>query len=259
MHPILFSLGPVTLYTYGLAMALAFLAAIGIIFKEAKRENIDTTKLSDLGFTLIISGIIGARILFVIVNLPEYLSKPMKIIMVWEGGLIFYGGILGALLAGIIFIKRHSLPFWQVVDILAPALILAQAIGRIGCFMAGCCYGHATSLPWGVKFTNPNTLAPMGIFIHPTQLYHFFANITIFFLLYYFLRKKRTFTGQIFCLYLCLYPIGRFLIEFFRGDSRTFLIGPINLTQVISIVIFLGGIYLYLWRKSDKKSSIQIG
>lgn len=253
MHPILFRIGPFTLYTYGFMIAVAFLVTISLIYYEAGREGLETAKFADFGFFVIISGIIGARLLYVLTNPSEYLKHPLKIIMIWEGGLIFYGGILAAMVTSIFLLKRYCLPFWQTMDVLAPALALAQAIGRIGCFMAGCCYGRISSLPWSVAFNNPNTLAPMGVDLHPTQLYHMFANLTVFSILFYILRKKRRFTGQVFCLYLCLYPVGRFLVEFFRGDSHIYLLGILNLTQVISIIILLSGIYLYFWRNASPK------
>lgn len=255
MYPLLFKIGPITLYTYGLTMVVAFLAAISLIYHEAKAQGLETAKLADLGFFVIISGIIGARILYILMNPTEYFTHPLKIFKVWEGGLIFYGGILGAMVITIFLLKRYRYPFWQMMDILAPALVLAQGIGRIGCFMAGCCYGRSACLPWAVTFNNPNTLAPIGISVHPTQLYHSFANLTIFSILIFILKKKRHFTGQVFCLYLCLYPVGRTLVEFFRGDCHIHLFGLLNLPQCISIVIFTGGIYLYWWRKASSNNS----
>ena len=167
--------------------------------------------------------------------------------MLWEGGLVFYGGILGGILSTIFFLKKYGLPFWKTMDVLAPPLVLAQAIGRIGCFMAGCCYGKTTELPWAVTFNNPNTLAPKGLHLHPTQLYHSIANLTIFCILFFFVRKRKRFNGQVLCMYLFLYPLARFFLEFFRGDPKIHLIGPLNLTQGFSIIIFLIGVYLY-WR-----------
>ncbi|MBN2373897.1 prolipoprotein diacylglyceryl transferase [bacterium] len=256
MHPILFKIGPLTIYTYGLMIAVAFLAAIILAYYEAGREGMETARFADLGFFVIISGIIGARALYVLTNPSDYIKNPLKIIMIWEGGLIFYGGILAAMATSIFLLKKYRLPFWQTMDVLAPSLAIAQAIGRIGCFMAGCCYGRVCNLPWAVTFNNPNTLAPMSIQLHPTQLYHAFANLTVFMILFYILRKNRRFTGQIFCLYLCLYPIGRFLVEFFRGDSYIYFLGALNFTQGISIIIFLSGIYLYFYRNTSSKSQL---
>lgn len=252
MHPILFRIGPLTIYTYGLAIAIAFLCAISLVFHEGKRAGINTSKLGDLCFIVILVGIIGSRILYILMNPSDYLLQPLKMFKIWEGGLVIYGGIIGAMVAGIVYIKKNALPFWQIMDIIAPALALAQSIGRIGCFMAGCCYGAPTDLPWGVKFSSPNSLAPIGECLHPTQLYHSLSNLVLFVILYYILKKKRAFTGQTFCLYLCLYPLFRFITEFFRGDSRVYLMDHINLTQGLSIVIFISGLYLYFWKRSLK-------
>jgi phosphatidylglycerol:prolipoprotein diacylglycerol transferase len=139
------------------------------------------------------------------------------------------------------------------MDVLAPPLVLAQAIGRMGCFMAGCCYGKPTEFPWAVTFKNPNTLAPMGVPLHPTQLYHSIANLIIFCILFFFIRKRKQFNGQILCLYLCMYSIARFFLEFFRGDIKIHVIGPLNLTQGFSLIIFLTGIALYWWLKTPNK------
>lgn len=249
MHPILFRLGPIRICTYGLMIAIGFLSAIAIIVYTAKRESLNTERLIDLAFFVILSGIVGARLLYVIMNLPEYLRSPLKIINITEGGLVIYGGIIAALIITIILIRRYSLPFWRTVDILTPALALAQGIGRIGCFFAGCCYGLPTQRPWGVIFRNPDSLAPLGVTLHPTQIYHAISNFSIFIILFYILRKRKDFDGQIFSLYLCLYPAGRFIMEFFRADSMIKLFGIINLTQGISLLVILGGICLYFGRK----------
>lgn len=247
MYPILFKLGPITIYTYGFALAVGFLAATWLVYHEAGKEGLDTEKLSNLVFYAILSGIIGSRVLFILMNPSEYLVHPLKIFKLWEGGLVFYGGILGGILATLFMMKKYRLPYWKTLDILAPGLIMAQAIGRMGCFMAGCCYGKSSDVPWAVIFKNPKTLAPIGIPLHPTQLYHSIANLTVFCVLFYIMRKRKSFSGQIFSLYLCLYSLARFWVEFFRGDSRIYIMGRLNLTQGFSLMIFLSGIFLY-WR-----------
>ncbi|MGA1863499.1 MAG: prolipoprotein diacylglyceryl transferase [bacterium] len=246
MHPILFKIGPLIFYTYGFALAVAFVAATLLLYNTAKTEGLDTAKLADLGFYGILSGIIGSRIMYVLINPSEFIASPLKIFMLWEGGLVFYGGIIGGILATVFFLKKYGLPFWKTMDVLAPPLVLAQAIGRLGCFMSGCCYGKPTDLPWAVTFNNPCTIAMRGVPLHPTQLYHSIANLIIFFILYFYVRKRKQFNGQVLSLYFCMYSMARFFLEFFRGDLKIHLIGPLNLTQGFSIVIFLIGIYLYL-------------
>jgi phosphatidylglycerol:prolipoprotein diacylglycerol transferase len=255
MHPIIFRIGPLTLYSYGLALAVAFVVATLIVYNSAKTEGLDTTKLLDLGFYGILFGIIGSRILYILQNPSEFIASPLRIFMLWEGGLVFYGGILGGILATIFLLKKYRLPFWKTMDVLAPPLVLAQAIGRVGCFMAGCCYGKPSGLPWAVTFNNPNTLAQKGFSLHPTQLYHSIANLIIFCILFFFVRKRKQFNGQIFCLYLCMYPFARFFIEFFRGDLKIHLTGPLNLTQGFSIIIFLIGVFFYWRLKINNKAN----
>ena len=254
MYPVLFT---ITIYTYGFALAVAFVVATLLVYNTAKKEGLDTTKLADLGFFGILSGIIGSRIMYILINPSEFLADPIQIFKFWEGGLVFYGGIIGGVLATIFLLKKYRLPFWETLDVLAPPLVLAQAVGRMGCFMAGCCYGMPTELPWAVTFNNPNTLAPIGVPIHPTQLYHSIANLIIFCTLFFFVRKRRQFNGQILCLYLCMYSMARFFLEFFRGDIKIHLIGPLNLTQGFSFIIFLTGIFLYWWLKTSYKAKVE--
>ena len=253
MHPILFKLGPFTIYTYGFFLAVAFLAATWLVCRLAKSEGLDPAKLIDIGFFGILWGIIGSRIFYIFMNFSEYVHEPLKVIKIWEGGLVFYGGILGGILSTIILIRKYRLPFWKTLDILAPALALAQFIGRIGCFMAGCCYGRPTQCPWAVTFKHPNTLAPIGVSIHPSQLYHSFANLMVFLILFNIYKKRRQFPGQVFSFYLCIYSIARFLMEFFRGDKKIHLWGPLNLTQGISMILLICGIFLYRYLRSYPK------
>ena len=138
MHPIFFRLGPITIYTYGIFVAIGFLAAFTLILREAKKEGLFLNLISDLVFWMVISGIIGARLLYVIYEFPSFLKKPLTIFALWKGGLVFIGGVVGGLLTMIIYVKRKKLDFWQLVDIFAPGLALGEAFGRIGCFFAGC-------------------------------------------------------------------------------------------------------------------------
>ena len=139
MHPILFKLGPITIYTYGLFIALAFLASIYLAARSAKREGIDSQKIIDLSFYLMLAAIIGSRLLYVLLNFKYYLSAPGAIWQIWEGGLVFYGGLIAAAAVSFIYIRKKGLNLWQITDIFAPSLALGQAIGRWGCFFAGCC------------------------------------------------------------------------------------------------------------------------
>jgi phosphatidylglycerol:prolipoprotein diacylglycerol transferase len=247
MHPILFKLGPLTIYTYGALVALGVLAAIGVAAWLAKKENLPPDKIMDLGVYLMAAAVIGSRLLYVIIEWRTYINSPLSVFKVWEGGLVFYGGFIACFLVIWWFIRRHQLSFWAVTDVYAVGLPLGHAIGRMGCFMAGCCYGKPTDSDWGVIFTNPKSLAPLDIHIHPTQLYEAAANLLIFLILLFF-RRHKSFSGQVFLFYAMLYSSARFTIEFFRGDPRGGL-GPLSTSQWVGIAVFiLCGIWW--WKKA---------
>jgi phosphatidylglycerol:prolipoprotein diacylglycerol transferase len=248
MHPILFRIGPLTIHTYGLMLAIAFLTGISLAVRQAKLEGEDPQKVFDLCFYLVVAAIIGSRLLFVVLNYRFYLDNPLQIFMLWKGGLVFYGGLLGALMVGTWYIRRHQLPLWKITDILAPSIAAGQAIGRLGCFSAGCCYGRQTDLPWAVTFTDPNCLAPLGVQRHPTQLYSSAAALVIFLLLLLIYRFHR-FRGQVFWSYVVLYSVGRFILEYFRGDERGFvrLLGHVlSTSQLISALALIIGITMLI-------------
>ncbi|MGA1869266.1 MAG: prolipoprotein diacylglyceryl transferase [bacterium] len=247
MYPILFRIGPITIYTYGFALALAFLLSGLIIIREAKKAGIDHGKVMDVFFYSLLAGLIGSRILYVLFNMGDYWPHIWKIFLLWEGGLVFYGGLLGGAPVCLWLIHHYNLPVWPVIDIIILPGPLAHAIGRIGCFMAGCCYGKSCAWPWAVIFTNKASLAPLNRAIHPTQLYSSSTNLLIFIILALVNRKKR-FHGQILSVYLCLYPIGRIINEYFRADKRTVaLYGPFTVTHLISMTMILSGLFLYYY------------
>ena len=249
MHPILFHFGPLTIYTYGLFVALGLLVGLSLALKEAKRKGFDPQAILDLVFYTILAGIIGARIFYVVQNGSFYKDNLLSIVKIWEGGLVFQGGLISAIPVAWVLLKKKKLAFWQTFDVLAPYMALGQAFGRIGCFSAGCCYGKPTTLPWAVTFTNPKTLAPLGIPLHPTQLYSA-AGLFFIFLILLFLRKHTKFSGQLSCLYLIFHSSFRFVIEFFRGDPRAPLWGQFfSLTQGISLATFFIAFFLYFYLK----------
>ena len=258
MHPILIRIGPITIYTYGFWVAIGFFAALALILKEAKRENLSPAIISDLAFWTVASGIIGARLVYIIYNLSHFLKHPLEIIAFWKGGLVFIGGLFFGLLASFFYVRRHHLKFWQLADLIAPGLALGQALGRIGCFSAGCCYGKPTQVPWAVVFKNPDSLAPLNIPLHPTELYHSFACFLIATILFWSQRyyfNKRLLDpaipyGRVFALYLGLHGMQRFFIEFFRGDIKPIFFGWLSLTQIISVFMIVSGCIIYLKKKS---------
>ncbi len=219
MHPILLKFGYITIHTYGFFVAMGFLAGILLATSEAKRMGIDHEKIIDLCFYIMIAAIAGSRLFYVIINHEIFLSDPLDIFKIWNGGLVFYGGFIVALLTAFIYLKIYKLPVWRTADIVAPSLAIGHFLGRLGCFSAGCCYGKECDFPWAVTFTHPETLAPIGMPIHPTQLYSSISNLIIFFFLWFF-RKRTKFAGQLFWMYVLIYGIARSFIEIFRGDFR---------------------------------------
>ncbi|MBI4210997.1 MAG: prolipoprotein diacylglyceryl transferase [Deltaproteobacteria bacterium] len=262
MHPILFKIpifGGIPIATYGLLVAVAFLIGNFWVRYESKRLGDNPETASDLIFWIILSGLAGSRMLYHNVAEPSrYFSKPLVFFKFWEGGLVFYGGFIAAAIGGSYFCYRHRLRVLKYFDIVAPALSLGHAVGRVGCFFAGCCFGRPThDHPWyAVIFPEiAEGRAPAGIPLYPTQLMESGAELIIFgFLLWLRLRKK--FDGQIFVTYVMLYAIVRSIIEIFRGDlDRGFIIDPwLSTSQFISLILFLIGAFIY-WAKWSPKIS----
>jgi phosphatidylglycerol:prolipoprotein diacylglycerol transferase len=251
MHPVLFRIGPITIYTYGFLVAAGFLLGLALAIKQAKKEGIPHNKIVDLGFYILIAAIVGSRLFFILINLTNYLENPLDVFKIWEGGLVFYGGVLLAVPTAIWYVRKNALGIWKTADIFAPSIAIGHAIGRIGCFFAGCCYGRtAENLPWGIIFTNPECLAPTNVPLHPTQLYES-AGEFLNFLILITLRRYKSFKGQLFITYLIIYSILRFVAEFFRGDmDRGFVIYNFSVSQGISILILLVAIVgFYILRK----------
>lgn len=240
MHPILIRFGPLIIHTYGFLVAMGFLLGLGLAVRQAKKLGIPSNKIIDLGFYILLAAIIGSRLFFIFINASHYMKNPLDIFKIWEGGLVFYGGVLLAVPTAIWYVKKNGLGIWKTADIFAPSIAIGHALGRLGCFAAGCCYGKpAEPLPWSVTFTDPESLARIGIPLHPTQLYES-AGEFINFLILITLRRYSSFNGQLFMTYLLLYSVLRFIVEFFRGDvNRGFIIYNLSISQGISILVFL--------------------
>ena len=249
MCPILFQLGRLTVYAYGSILAFGFIVGGVLILLKARREGISTDRVIELFCLTIFSALAGARGLDVLIDLSSYREDPLKVFRLWEGGLTFYGGFLLAVETGILYLRRYRLPVWKMADLFAPSVALGLFFARLGCFMAGCCYGKETALPWGVTFSHPQSLARLGVRLHPTQLYEA-AGCFCLFLFLARGEKKKSYEGEIFWLFILLYSLLRFLIEFFRDDPRGFLFGTFfSTSQAIGVLLAILSIYMLNYLK----------
>ncbi|MFH1248358.1 MAG: prolipoprotein diacylglyceryl transferase [Candidatus Omnitrophota bacterium] len=265
MYRILLKLGIVNIYAYGLMLALAFIAGSWLLEKRARKLGVSRNKVLDLVFYMLISGILGARLIFVFLNWGYYKNNLLDIIKFWEGGLVFYGGLVLAFFVALYFLKRNKLPVWKFADAIAPCLALGIAIGRIGCFLNGCCYGRI-SWQWGISFPardNPPVYAQQvfsGIIspqaqcslpVIPTQLYSSLSALAIFFVLLALGRKIRP-EGFLFWMFILLYSLGRFIIEAFRYYEPNFFIGALTVSQIISFILILLSVFSLIFISSKK-------
>jgi len=247
VQPIAFHLGPLTIRWYGVMMALAFIAGLWTASRRGLRDGIPAEKILDIGPWLIVGTIIGARALHVVTYWrEEFAGRPFwEVFAVWNGGLVFYGGLIGASLAGILYARLKHLALWKLADVLAPSIALGYVFGRIGCFLNGCCYGRECSLPWAVHFPPGHESYPKGV--HPTELYDSILSLILYIGLAWLYRHKK-FDGQVFAAYLLCYAVTRSIVESFRGDYTSIHIhSALHLTpaQLISIGIFAAGVALW--------------
>ncbi|MFH1395365.1 MAG: prolipoprotein diacylglyceryl transferase [Candidatus Omnitrophota bacterium] len=239
MHRVFLQIGPVTFYSYGLCVAIGFLMSAFFLLRGAnKYTEISKGTILDCLITLLISGLIGGRLLYVCINWEYYLRFPLRILMFHEGGLAFQGALIAAVFSGIIFCRVKKISFWKMSDLIVPYIVLGQAFGRIGCFFNGCCYGKIIQNGWRVMFPGEDVCRM------PVQLYSSLVLFLICFLLLQ-LRRYRLFQGSIFALYLILYGIVRFFMDFLRGDNLV-LVWGIKLSQVIGLGTFLIGLALFV-------------
>lgn len=250
MHPVLFKIGPVTIYTYGSMVALGFLVGMYLAIKQAKREKLSSAKLMDLSVWIIISGFAGAKIGYIFIEWNYFLLHPLRVVFD-RGGFVFYGGFIGAFLIAIWYIKRNKLDLWQIADIFAPSIAIAHSIARLGCFFYGCCFGRPTDSWIGITFPPESPAGLLGVPVIPTQLISSFVLFIIFCILI-IVRRHRKFKGEIFWLYVLLYAVARFIIEFFRGD-RWGLVGILSSTQFISIFMVILSVFMLIRLKSQNE------
>jgi phosphatidylglycerol:prolipoprotein diacylglycerol transferase len=258
MHPELFSIGPLTIHTYGLFVALGFAVALFVTIKIGKAQGLESPQIMDMGFIIILCAIIGSRLGYVLLNISQYVHHPLDFFKIWEGGLVFSGGIVLVVLVMSLYFKHYNLPYWKTADIWAPGMAIGQAIGRIGCFMAGCCYGRPTDVKWCVVFTHPKSLAPLNVCLHPTQLYSSLAGFIIFAVLMLLTAKKR-YDGQVFIWLIILHSLARLFIERFRGDNRGLVPGTeMSVTQLTTLLLLVAAVITLFVIKSRRKKDFII-
>jgi len=246
MLPVLLKIGPITIYTYGLLVASGF--ALGVVWsmREARKAGLDANQVLDLCFYLVLAAIVGSRLLFVVIDWDQYRAHPLNVFKLWEGGLVFYGGLIGAIILFIFFVRWKNMPFWLTSDVMAPGIALGQGIGRLGCLAAGCCYGRSADLPWAITFTHERCLAPLNQPLHPTQLYHSLWQFALFTVLI-LLKRRRRFFGQLFWTYCLLHGVGRLVVERFRGDFRgAELLAGLTSTQMVSWALILVSVLMMM-------------
>ena len=243
MHPEICKIGPLTIYSYGLMLIIAFFTATILAMLQAKKEDTSPEAIFNLNFTIFIFGIIGARLLYVIGHLDFYWHNPWDIVMLQKGGLSWFGGLILGALSGYIYLKRHKFSILKILDLVIPYVALAQGIGRIGCFLNGCCYGKASK--FGIYFPVHDAV------LLPTQLFSSLALVAIFVVLK-LLQDKPHERGLIFFLYLILYAVKRFTIEFYRADNPPIIFG-LTLFHLMSISLFFFGLAGLFWvtRKNE--------
>ncbi len=246
MFPKICTIGPFTIYSYGVMFALAVGVCCWLIQRDSRRWGIEPDQIGDFAFWVILSGILGARIFYIFLNLDYFWEDPKEMIMIQNGGLAWQGGFLGGILAGLTYVHKKKLPLLKTIDLAAPYIALGEAIGRIGCFLNGCCYGREVS--WGIYFPVHHAR------LHPTQLYAAFSLAIVFFILKRFQNVSRI-PGQVFALYLMLAGTQRFVNEFFRGDHDVAYAG-LSVFQWVSLVIISGGIVLYFVFKKRQTAQL---
>ncbi len=251
MFPKLFDLGPLTIYTYGVLLAAAYLSGLRLAMARARRFGLDAGRVLDLGIYIIISALVGAKVLLLLVEWRTFTASPAELITLLRSGGVFYGGLILAVGVAFWYIWRHDLPFWKTCDAFAPGIALGHVVGRLGCLAAGCCWGIPTTVPWAIVFTNPlaaaNVGTPLGVALHPTQLYEAGAELLILVFLLATERKGRSFPGRTFWAYMLLYAVSRFIIEFYRGDPRGTVLDVLSTSQFISVVLAPLSIAMLVW------------
>jgi phosphatidylglycerol:prolipoprotein diacylglycerol transferase len=261
VYPELFSLGPfdvfgwftipeITVYSYGVLLAASYLLGLKLAMWRAKKRGLDASRVLDLGIYIIIAALVGAKLLLLVVDFDQFSTLDEVWTLLRSGG-VFYGGLIVAVAVAFWYIARHRMPFWTTCDVFAPGIALGHVTGRLGCLAAGCCYGKPTDVSWAIVFTDPlaaaNVGTPLGIPLHPTQIYEATAALLILVLLLTTERRGRAFPGRTFWAYMFLYAVSRYVIEIYRGDPRGMVFDTVSTSQFISLVLAPLSVAMLFW------------
>lgn len=241
MRPIILQIHGFAIHSYGLMLAVAFIVGIIGARKALREQGGNPDNIVDLGIWILIGAIVGARVAYVVTEYRYFIANPGEILMINSGGLAFHGGLIGGFAAGIWYTKSHRLETWKIADIVTPYVALGYAIVRVGCLLNGCCYGLPTTVPWAMRCAaNDPTLR------HPTQIYSMLGSLVLFFILRS-LRRHRQFPGFLFFLYVVLYSVLRFGVEYFRAGAKIY---PwLSLAQVVCVILASAGLAVIGWRR----------
>ncbi|MBI4775696.1 MAG: prolipoprotein diacylglyceryl transferase [Deltaproteobacteria bacterium] len=234
------------LHSWGVFVALGFLVGFELSVREARRNGLDVRLIRNLYAWSMVAAIVGSRGLFVFLYPDFFASHPFEVLRIWKGGMVFSGGLAAALAVGFIYMRRVRLNEWMVADIVAPGIALGDAIGRIGCLCAGCCYGKPTELPWAIVFDHPGSMAPQGIPLHPTQIYTSVTSFITFVVLWVFSKQKK-WDAQVICLFLILHGAVRMVLESFRDDFRgEMFYGLMTTTRLVTLGLMAAGVLVWV-------------
>lgn len=239
----LFAIGPIVVYGYGLMIAIGILAAYFVGEYRAKRKGLDADHIFNFVIWCVIGGFLGSKLLYSLTNIKNIIANP-SLLLDFQNGWVVYGGIIGGIFSAIIYCRIKKLKFLPYFDLLIPSVALAQGFGRVGCLLAGCCYGHETNSPIGIVF-HTSAYAPNNISLVPTQIISSGLNFLHFFVLIWFAKRKKA-DGQVGAVYLILYSIGRFILEYYRGDLIRGSVGALSTSQFISIFTVIAGVVLFI-------------
>ena len=241
MYPLLFELGPLRIYSYGVLLGGAYFLALWYALQRARRAGLNDQRIVDLGIVGIISALVGAKLMLVVVDFDRYAGNPSQLMTLVTSGGVFYGGLLLSVPMCWWYIRRNGLPLWTTCDLFAPGIALAQGVGRMGCLFAGCCYGQPTDAAWGITFSSTlaaaNSGTPLGVALHPTQIYESAAVFLILGVLLAGERRWRPFPGRTFWTYVLLYGAARIVLELYRGDPRGMVFDTLPTSQFVSALI----------------------